>query len=86
MVGPLAITGVENDLTHPRLGLAIAKRFVPKAVNRNHVKRAVREWFRHNQAYLANVDLMVSVHQRMTDPRVVHTWLTMVASNIETKH
>jgi ribonuclease P protein component len=35
-----------NAMTHARLGVVAAKRFAPRAVTRNAVKRAVREGFR----------------------------------------
>ena len=43
---------------HPRVGLAIAKKSVPLANQRNRVKRLIREAFRHNQARLPSVDLV----------------------------
>jgi ribonuclease P protein component len=42
-----------------RLGLAIAKKVLPKAVSRNRIKRLVREVFRHNRADLLNHDYVV---------------------------
>ena len=35
-----------NQLTHARLGIVVAKRFAPRAVTRNTVKRVCREVFR----------------------------------------
>ena len=37
---------LENDLTHGRLGIRIAKKKVKKAVDRNKIKRVAREVFR----------------------------------------
>lgn len=48
-----------NDASGARLGLAIAKRRVPKAVDRNRIKRIVRESFRHRIAELPAVDIVV---------------------------
>lgn len=42
-----------------RLGLAISRR-VGNAVQRNHVKRRVRETFRHRQFRLTGLDLVVT--------------------------
>jgi ribonuclease P protein component len=42
----LLILGRPNQLTHHRLGLAIAKKHVPLAVKRNLIKRIAREQFR----------------------------------------
>ena len=38
-----------NELMHARLGLVVAKRFAPRAVTRNTVKRISREVFRGMQ-------------------------------------
>jgi ribonuclease P protein component len=42
-----------------RLGLAISKKHCRKATARNRIKRIVRESFRHHQADLGNVDVVV---------------------------
>ncbi len=42
-----------------RLGLVVSKKNVPAAVQRNRVKRLVREHFRHRRARLSGVDLVV---------------------------
>lgn len=47
-----------NDLGFPRLGLAIAKKHAKRAVDRNRVKRCVRESFRR-QVELPAVDIVV---------------------------
>jgi ribonuclease P protein component len=46
-----------NDLPHARLGVVAAKRFAPRAVTRNQIKRITRELFR--LAGLPAVDCMV---------------------------
>lgn len=48
-----------NDLSHPRLGLVISKKSCRLAVQRNRVKRQVRESFRQHQACLAGLDIIV---------------------------
>ena len=40
----------ENQLSSSRLGIVIAKKHIPLAVNRNKIKRAIRESFRHYRA------------------------------------
>jgi ribonuclease P protein component len=43
---------------HPRLGL-VATRRLGKAVQRNRVKRLLREWFRRHQSGLPVIDLVI---------------------------
>ncbi len=49
----------DNELGHARLGLAISKRVSKRAVERNRIKRLVRESFRRVRQQLPAVDLMV---------------------------
>lgn len=48
-----------NALGFARLGLAIAKKHAKRAVDRNRVKRQVRETFRRGHANLPGVDIVV---------------------------
>ena len=48
---------VPNALAHARLGVVVAKRFAPRAVTRNTIKRVTRELFRH--ARLPGLDCVV---------------------------
>jgi len=47
----------DNQLSHARLGVVAAKRFAPRAVTRNTIKRVTRELFR--QASLPAIDCIV---------------------------
>ena len=47
-----------NSLGYPRLGLAIAKKSVKLAVNRNRIKRLIRESFRHEITDLPSIDII----------------------------
>lgn len=47
-----------------RLGLAIAKRRVRRAVDRNRIKRVLRESFRHVRAALPSADVVVLARER----------------------
>lgn len=49
-----------NGLEHPRLGLAVGIKAAGNAVNRNRIKRLVRESFRGRRLELPAVDLVVN--------------------------
>ena len=66
----LAAPGKE---TSSRLGLIVAKKNVARAVQRNRLKRLIREWFRHQQLPI-NLDLVVLV--RKDADRLVNSQLT----------
>lgn len=53
-----------NDLGHPRLGLAISKRVSKRAVDRNRIKRLIRESYRRARLELPPVDLMVMAREQ----------------------
>ena len=61
------LLAIKNDFDHPRLGLAIAKKNIKKAVHRNVIKRAVRENFRIQQQNLGNIDIVVLARREAVD-------------------
>jgi ribonuclease P protein component len=50
---------VPNQLKKARLGIVVAKRYMPKSVDRNRAKREIRELFRVHQIKACGVDLVV---------------------------
>jgi ribonuclease P protein component len=48
-----------NGRTSARLGLVVAKKKTRLAVDRNRIKRIIRESFRHNRVILGGVDFVV---------------------------
>ncbi|WP_367680665.1 ribonuclease P protein component [Candidatus Fukatsuia anoeciicola] len=67
----LTILGRLNKLGHPRLGLAIAKKYVKRAHERNRIKRLVRESFRLYQYQLSSMDFVILVKRgvdNLTNP------------------
>ena len=52
-----------NRLNHARLGLAVSKKNSRRAVDRNRIKRIIRESFRMHQGQLAGLDLVVVTRQ-----------------------
>ena len=57
--GNLTILFRDNKKEHSRLGLIIAKKNVKKAVERNRVKRLIRESFRYHKTKLQGLDIIV---------------------------
>ena len=53
------VLAIVNELDRPRLGLAIAKKNIRRAVDRNKIKRSVRESFRLQQYEMTNLDIVV---------------------------
>jgi len=56
-----SVSLMANALGVPRLGLIVPKRVFPRAVDRNRMKRLLREWFRRKQAILGGRDILIRV-------------------------
>jgi ribonuclease P protein component len=52
---------VENEENNARLGIIASKKALPSAVDRNSVKRIIRETFRHHTIKAHNIDMVVMV-------------------------
>ena len=63
----ITILAADNNLPQARLGMAISKKCAKRAVDRNRLKRLVRESFRHNQTTLPCVDLVVMFRPTVLD-------------------
>lgn len=63
-----------NNKPYPRLGLAIAKKQLARAVWRNRVKRIAREAFRSHKKALSGYDIVVLSRKGMeqVDNQVLH--------------
>ncbi|WP_217475682.1 ribonuclease P protein component [Stutzerimonas stutzeri] len=57
----------ENGLPHPRIGLVIGKKSVKLAVERNRIKRQLRETFRLHQTELTGWDIVVISRKGLAD-------------------
>ena len=62
----------------PRLGFAIAKKQINKAVSRNRLKRVFRESFRKNQHHLPARDMVIMVRRS-----IMLVESTQLRSNLE---
>ncbi|MBA1203850.1 ribonuclease P protein component [Pseudomonas capeferrum] len=63
----LLILARENGLDHPRLGLVIGKKSVKLAVQRNRLKRLMRDSFRLHQHLLTGWDIVVVARKGLGD-------------------
>jgi ribonuclease P protein component len=52
-----------SDKSNSRLGLIVSKKVHKRANKRNYMKRVLREFFRLNQAFWNNYDIVVRVHK-----------------------
>jgi len=58
--GFFAVTAKPNDIGGPRLGLAVSVKNAGNSVERNRLRRTIRESFRLHQHDLPAVDIVVS--------------------------
>jgi ribonuclease P protein component len=58
------VTAHVNEKGWPRLGLAVAVKMAGNAVERNRIRRVIRESFRLHQREIPAVDLVVSARLR----------------------
>ena len=78
----------DNSCKNNRLGLAIAKKRVKLAVQRNRIKRIIRESFRLNQHNLPPIDMVVMVKSGIDqlDNKVINQELMKVWRKIIQRH
>jgi ribonuclease P protein component len=55
----MTVLATPNDRSTARIGLIISRRTARKAVERNRIKRQIRESFRHWQSRLDRLDIVV---------------------------
>jgi len=60
----LAVHYQPNDIGHARLGLVVGKKVAKRAVDRNYMRRVLRELFRIQQHEINHVDLVVRVQKK----------------------
>jgi len=65
-LNPFRVAFKSNAETLPRLGMAIPKRWAKRAVDRNRVRRWIRESFRQRQCQIGAVDVLVSLNARFS--------------------
>jgi ribonuclease P protein component len=57
-----------NELSHGRLGVIVARRVAARAVERNRLKRQIREVYRALSPQLERLDVVVQVQARPPQP------------------
>ncbi len=77
----LLVLAKRNEKPQPRLGLVIAKKNIAKAVQRNRVKRVIRESFRLNQDLLKHLDIVIltrpglgNLDNKVIDGKISRLW------------
>lgn len=58
-LGGLYVHYAFNELGYSRLGVIVSKKVAGNNVNRNRIKRVIKEWFRLNQDRLGGHDVIV---------------------------
>jgi ribonuclease P protein component len=76
--GPLRMMAAANTMHTARVGLIVGKRALRRAVDRNRVKRAIRETFRVNRLDLPHADIVVQLTGPATAPAVREALLTLL--------
>jgi ribonuclease P protein component len=85
----LTAVSAANTLAHARLGLAISKKALPLSVDRNRLKRQIRETFRLKYRSLPAVDLVILAKpgsRTLTAPQLRQSlerlWTRIAASSV----
>lgn len=63
-INGMSLFNCPNQLEYPRLGLAISKKYIKCAHERNRIKRCARETFRMNQHNLSDLDFVLTVNSK----------------------
>ena len=81
----LLVLAKRNEKNQSRLGLVIAKKNIVKAVQRNRVKRVIRESFRLNQDLLQQLDIVIlsrpglgNLDNKVIDKKISRLWQDLV--------
>src|ERR1700749_5306502 len=77
--GFFAVTAIPNDIGGPRLGLAVSVKNAGSSVERNRIRRTIRESFRLHQHELPAVDLVVSARGRARDAAGAELRMSLLA-------
>ncbi|RUO56745.1 MULTISPECIES: ribonuclease P protein component [Pseudidiomarina] len=80
----LTMLATPNQFSHPRLGVTISKKRAKRAVDRNRIKRKIRENFRLKQHKIPPFDIIVIAKSGIADlendalqQRLDYLWRTL---------
>lgn len=68
-----------NGLAMARLGMVVPKKVWARAVDRNRIRRLLREAFRHDQARLVGHDVVIRVKMAGPAPEYGVEWQAFMA-------
>ena len=77
----LEMAAARNAGEGPRLGIVVGKKNLPGAVERNTLKRIVREAFRERRVELPSLDIMIRLRQSLRG-QVLAAWRPQVAKAV----
>ncbi len=77
--GFFAVTAKPNDIGAARVGLAVSVKNAGSAVERNRLRRIIRESFRLHQHELPAVDIVVSARGRARDTAGAELHASLIA-------
>lgn len=63
----LLLLAKSNEQNQARIGFVLAKKQIKRAVDRNRIKRIVRESFRHHQHELSALDFVILARSGLAD-------------------
>ena len=69
----------KNDQQSSRLGLAIAKKQIPRAVDRNRIKRLIRESFRVQRRNINSFDIVVMARKSVLNMDILKSISNLIS-------
>jgi len=88
-VNSLSVFSCPNHLTYCRIGIILSKKQVKRAVDRNYIKRLLKESFRLSQTQFTNMDFVIFGYSglvHMTKPElralVTSIWQKLQTSQV----
>ncbi len=62
----LGLRLLQNDHAFGRIAIAVPKRILKLAVDRNRIKRVIREAFRQHDVRRCNIDVLITLRSKVT--------------------